>query len=61
MQSAIGGSALWKSSLSVLQTSEELEGKIVIGELVNRNDRKPFDVAYYEMVAEAQKKKGEKL
>ena len=40
---------------------EELEGKIVIGELVNRTDRKPFDEVYQDMVRKALAKKGEKL
>lgn len=39
-------------------SEEELKGKVLIGELVNRTDRKPFDEVYYEMVQKALKKKG---
>ena len=42
-------------------TQEELAGKIVIGELLRRTDRKPFDEIYYDMVQKAQATKGEKL
>ena len=39
-------------------SEEELKGKVLIGELVNRTDRKPFDEVYYKMVQKALKKKG---
>jgi 2-oxoglutarate ferredoxin oxidoreductase subunit beta len=42
-------------------TKEDLEGKIVIGELLHRTDRKPFDEVYHEMVQKAQATKGGKL
>ena len=42
-------------------TREELAGKVVIGELLRRTDRRPFDEIYYDMVRKAQAAKGEKL
>jgi 2-oxoglutarate ferredoxin oxidoreductase subunit beta len=42
-------------------SKEELEGRIIIGELFVRKDRKSFDESYYEMVEKAKSQRGAKI